>query len=62
MSKHTKLQIMLGEALRCDPDDGKVSMVLEMMASWFKYVEDNIGIMPSATPLFTSLAAFARRP
>ena len=50
MSKHTKLQIMLGEALRCDPDDGKVSLVLETMASWFEYVGENIGIMPSAIP------------
>ena len=50
MSKHTKLQIMLGEALRCDPDDEKMFLVLETMASWFEYVGENIGIMPSAIP------------
>ena len=50
MSKHTKLQIALGMALECEPDDDKVTLVLETMATWFEYALEHIGMQPSVIP------------
>jgi hypothetical protein len=50
MSKHTKLQIALGQALNCDPDDGKVTLVLETMAIWFEYALEHVGMNPTVIP------------
>jgi hypothetical protein len=48
--KHTKLQIMIGEALDYAPDSPKVTAVIDAMAIWFEVVISEIGIMPSAIP------------
>jgi hypothetical protein len=50
MAKHTKLQIMLGEALDYAPDSPKVTAVIDVMANWFELVGETIGIQPSAIP------------
>jgi hypothetical protein len=50
MSKYTKLQIALGQALNCEPDDGKVTLVLETMAIWFEYALEHIGMQPTVIP------------
>jgi hypothetical protein len=50
MSKHTKLQIMLGEALDRHPESSDVTAVIEVMADWFTLVGETIGIQPSAIP------------
>ena len=50
MSKHTKLQIMLGEALDRHPESSDVTAVIDVMADWFTLVGETIGIQPSAIP------------
>ena len=50
MSKHTKLQIMLGRALDYAPDSTKVAAVIDATATWFEIVGENVGIQPSAIP------------
>jgi hypothetical protein len=50
MSKHTKLQIMLGEALDRHPESSDVTAVIDVMADWFELVGETIGIQPSAIP------------
>jgi hypothetical protein len=50
MSKYTKLQIALGQALECEPDDEKVTLVLETMAVWFEYALEHIGMNPTVIP------------
>ena len=50
MAKHTKLQIALGQALNCEPDDGKVTLVLETMAIWFEYALEHVGMNPTVIP------------
>jgi hypothetical protein len=50
MSKHTKLQIMLGEALDRHPESSDVTAVIDVMANWFGLVGETIGIQPSAIP------------
>ncbi len=50
MSKYTKLQLALGMALECEPDDEKVTLVLETMATWFEYALEHIGMQPSVIP------------
>ncbi len=50
MSKHTKLQIMLGRALDYAPDSPKVAAVIDATATWFEIVGENVGIQPSAIP------------
>jgi hypothetical protein len=50
MAKHTKLQIALGQALNCEPDDGKVTLVLETLAIWFEYALEHIGMQPTVIP------------
>ena len=50
MSKHTKLQIMLGEALDRHPESSDVTAVIDVMANWFELVGETIGIQPSAIP------------
>lgn len=50
MGNHTKLQIMIGEALDYAPDSPKVSAVIEATAEWFELVMENIGLQPSAIP------------
>jgi hypothetical protein len=50
MSKYTKLQLALGQALNCEPDDGKVTLVLETMAIWFEYALEHVGMNPTVIP------------
>ena len=50
MSKHTKLQLMLGRALDYAPDSLKVAAVIDATATWFEIVGENIGIQPSSIP------------
>jgi hypothetical protein len=50
MAKHTKLQLALGQALECEPDNEKVTLVLETMATWFEYALEHIGMQPSVIP------------
>jgi hypothetical protein len=50
MSKYTKLQIMVGEALDYAPDSPKVTAAVEAMADWFDILLENMGIQPSAIP------------
>lgn len=47
---HTKLQLMLGEALDRAPDSSDVTEVIDTMAEWFEDVLDVAGIMPVAIP------------
>jgi hypothetical protein len=50
LNKHTRLQIMLGEALDYAPDSPKVTAVIDSMADWFELVLGEIGIQPSSIP------------
>ena len=50
MSRHTKLQIMLGEALDRHPESSDVTAVIDVMADWFELVGETVGIQPSAIP------------
>ncbi len=48
--KHTKLQIMVGEALDYAPDSPKVTAAIDATAQWFEIVLDQMGLQPSAIP------------
>ena len=50
MSKYTKLQVMLGEALDRHPESSDVTAVINVMADWFELVRETMGIQPSAIP------------
>jgi hypothetical protein len=50
MSKHTKLQIMLGEALDRHPESSDVTAVIDTMATWFEYALENTGMPPAVIP------------
>lgn len=50
MSKHTKLQVMVGEALDYAPDSPKVTAVIEATAEWFEFLFENMGVQPSSIP------------
>jgi signal transduction histidine kinase len=50
MTKITKLQIMVGEALDYAPDSPKVTAAIDAMATWFEIVMEDMGIQPSAIP------------
>jgi len=50
MGKHTKLQIMVGEALDYAPDSPKVTAVIDATAEWFEVLLENMGVQPSSIP------------
>jgi archaellum component FlaD/FlaE len=50
MSKHTKLQVMVGEALDYAPDSPKVTAAIEATAEWFEFLLENMGVQPSSIP------------
>jgi hypothetical protein len=50
MSKHTKLQVMIGEALDRHPDSSDVTKVIEVTAEWFEILLENMGVQPSSIP------------
>jgi len=50
MSKFTKLQEMLAEALDREPDSSDVIGVIDTMAEWFELVLEDIGIEPASIP------------
>jgi hypothetical protein len=50
MSKFTKLQEMLAEALDREPDSLLVMEVIDTMAEWFELVLEDMGIEPASIP------------
>lgn len=50
MTRLTKLQIMVGEALDYAPDSPKVTAAIDAMATWFEIVLEDMGIQPSSIP------------
>ncbi len=52
MSKFTKLQLMLGEALNKRADDQDVVEVIDTMAEWFELLLEDMGIEPASIPAF----------
>ncbi len=50
MSKFTKLQEMLGEALEKEPDSVEVVEVIDTMAEWFELLLEDMGIEPASIP------------
>jgi hypothetical protein len=50
MSKFTKLQLMLGEALNKRADDQQVVEVIDTMAEWFELLLEDMGIEPVSIP------------
>ncbi len=50
MSKFTKLQEMLGEALSKRADDQEVVEVIDTMAEWFELLLEDMGIEPASIP------------
>jgi len=50
MSKFTKLQEMLAEALDREPDSSDVIEVIDTMAEWFELVLEDIGVEPASIP------------
>ena len=50
MSKFTKLQLMLGEALNKRADDQQVVEVIDTMAEWFEILLEDMGIEPASIP------------
>jgi hypothetical protein len=50
MTKHTKLQEMIGEALDRHPDSSDVTNVIEATAAWFECVLEQMGLEPAAIP------------
>jgi hypothetical protein len=50
MSKFTKLQLMLGEALNKRADDQQVVEVIDTMAEWFELLLEDMGIEPASIP------------
>jgi hypothetical protein len=50
MSKFTKLQEMLGEALEKEPNSTEVVEVIDTMAEWFELLLEDMGIEPASIP------------
>ena len=50
MSKFTKLQEMLGEALGKEPSSAEVVEVIDTMAEWFELLLEDMGIEPASIP------------
>ena len=50
MSKFTKLQEMLGEALDREPDSLLVMEVIDTMAEWFELLLEDMGLEPASIP------------
>lgn len=50
MSKFTKLQEMLGEALDREPDSLLVMEVIDTMAEWFELLLEDMGVEPASIP------------
>lgn len=50
MSKFTKLQEMLGEALDREPDSSDVIEVIDTMAEWFDLILEDMGLEPASIP------------
>jgi hypothetical protein len=50
MSKFTKLQEMLGEALEKEPSSAEVVEVIDTMAEWFELLLEDMGIEPASIP------------
>jgi hypothetical protein len=50
MSKFTKLQEMLGEALEKGPGSAEVVEVIDAMAEWFELLLEDMGIEPASIP------------
>ncbi len=50
MAKHTKLQVMIGEALGQDPESSDVTKVIEATAQWFELLLETIGVQPNSIP------------
>jgi predicted ATP-dependent Lon-type protease len=50
MSKSTKLQEMLAEALDREPDSLLVMEVIDTMAEWFELLLEDMGIEPASIP------------
>ncbi len=48
MSKFTKLQLMLGEALNKRADDQDVVEVIDTMAEWFEFLLEDMGVEPAS--------------
>jgi hypothetical protein len=48
MSKFTKLQEMLGEALEKEPGSAEVVEVIDTMAEWFELLLEDMGIEPAS--------------
>jgi predicted ATP-dependent Lon-type protease len=50
MSKFTKLQEMLGEALEKEPGSAEVVEVIDTMAEWFELLLEDMGLEPASIP------------
>jgi hypothetical protein len=50
MSKFTKLQEMLGEALEKEPGSAEVVEVIDTIAEWFELLLEDMGIEPASIP------------
>jgi hypothetical protein len=50
MSKFTKLQEMLGEALEKEPNSAEVVEVIDTMAEWFELLLEDMGVEPASIP------------
>lgn len=50
MSKFTKLQEMLGDALDREPDGSDVTAVIDTMAEWFELLLEDMGLEPASIP------------
>jgi hypothetical protein len=50
MSKFTKLQEMLGEALEKEPSSAEVVEVIDTMAEWFELLLEDMGLEPASIP------------
>ena len=50
MPKHTRLQVMIGEALDRHPDSADVTKVIETTAEWFEILLESMGVQPSSIP------------
>lgn len=50
MSKFTKLQEMLGEALEKEPGSAEVVEVIDTMAEWFELLLEDMGVEPASIP------------
>ncbi len=50
MSKFTKLQEMLGEALEKEPNSAEVVEVIYTIAEWFELLLEDMGVEPASIP------------